>query len=711
MVFSVLAASLVGCSKEDSLGREEIQESGKESPISLSLEVEGDESDLVYSAKDRESGRALTIEPDPANPGKYRLSQNSTWTAHLMLKNKLTGHVGYVSYEFDYVDRNPVNNKIHLKYRTKSATIKMLGNAGSWTAPTDASVRAGQWYVAAIVGGGKLLNNTIQFGRHTTFTDSPYVYDPSTTGTDVEQVEAPLVGQWKQLELRGGSYTTADPLELKPQGVILKINAKNNTGQNITHPYVAGAIVSSNAGLLMYESSDISKGVYTEVSFDFGVGTSGLSSVGYRRAGSWTSAQLVLRHAPANAGATSSQYVWVGLDSQKTTHSFEVWSTGYHVYSAKGYPAAKEEYVYDSSLPGTKKLSDGKRAEVSLVIEKAPRMPIEYVSDYNLAGGYLPLYNVPNGNSVMYNLGANHVGNAGPLRAERADEAHGRLDYGYYSGYFAQGVSDPKYNPSGAVNLSEEVASLGAYRLPSIEDWYGVVPKGVFTELGKSNETINDTFGTYATSYSATGKQFLFRTASSGRRLWTDPVADPNNPEATVVYGFYLTKPVSGQGMHQIKFEGTDSYGGIRPNTNYKLLLDNGLTMAYRIRTVGNYSANTPETDVDNHVVIEATYLGEEVEGLSLADISNESWWQGRQIVKRVFNMSGAVHTTTFGFRLYQPAIVVKYWAVSPPGGIIPTGQYKNNWTSEINPINAFGNRGSANYDYFLQIRLFNKFF
>lgn len=579
----LLALGISSCSKDVDSPKaiESNQEQSYE--FNLSLEGDGDETDLAQTARSIEGARALKLEADPSAPGKYRIAEGSGWNAHVFVKNKNNGRLGYVEYQFAFAGRSG-SRKVLIKNVTSAVTLTMLDGGA---APTLSEVQAGHWLVSGILGGGTRSGATITFDSSNRLNLSP------------DQVEAPLVSDWKVLQATSNGNTYYASFTMKPQGVIAQVGLTNNTGIDKTAPFYAGWLISDGGNLYSKATYDFSTASVTSIpKYSVNTASENLFSG-------------VLKHPAMQAGEKKNHFVWFALDPNATSYKFEVQPTGYYIYKGKTYPGRKEQLKYDSSTaPADQRIADGKRINLTLIMDKPAQQPVELVSNYVLAGGSTQWH--PQSSPTPETVSP---GMYGALRAEPTTSDNNRV--GEYASH---------YYPGSPINVEFPASSLSStYRLPDIYDYLGLFPHVV--NFIESNE--NMTYDLFRFIYPGMGFAGLF----DGKMEMSQPIPDPDpsNPDGVVVYSIRF-KPTN------TPTNGDDYWSGGRMIG----LLDNSHLSAYRIRRIGKLSAThdwrNPYTDpLRDRIVVDVVHLGDARANTTLAEISDPAWWAANasQIIHR----------------------------------------------------------------------------
>ncbi|MGR4837327.1 BACON domain-containing protein [Bacteroides sp. 260] len=253
---------------------------------------------------------------------------------------------------------------------------------------------------------------------------------------------------------------------------------------------------------------------------------------------------------------------------------------------------------------GSFKLKAG-NAEMAIYV-KLGKLPLEYVAEFNLAGG--SQYGAkPNTPSL--------VTSAQTDAALRFANSHNNDQSGYYNWYVCKGEVYTYYNPGGKNLFSDPFFTTGAgkgYHLPSRQEL-----TGVFSYTGQAN-------------YSS----------SPGIVVTVNEACQFGNIKKTFGADYY-----SGNGTcYALRFkQGTGAPTGDTNSslTNFPLATDNSMLCAYRYRCVGSLGGgNTDRLEID------CVHLGSSFTG-DIHTISNDSWWSSQpsaNIVTRIFPAAGYIY-------------------------------------------------------------------
>ncbi|MEY8686080.1 fimbrial protein [Bacteroides sp. AN502(2024)] len=302
-------------------------------------------------------------------------------------------------------------------------------------------------------------------------------------------------------------------------------------------------------------------------------------------------------------------------------------------------------------------------------VEQIWKLPLEYVAEYNLAGGF-----------QYYGSSFNSSFPAGatPTTAQtdnvlRWATSHANDQSGYYNWYVLKGITEGTYNPSGKNLFDDSFFTTGAgkgYHLPSRWELAGVFSYDGQIRFNTSafippiNEAIE--FGgikkTYLNAYNCMGTNVCYC-------LRFQP--GTGNPSG----GFLLS--------------------------DFPKATDNSMLCAYRYTREGTF-AN--DNNLTAQLKVDCVYLGEAGASISVSDISNDTWWNDHasETVTRTFPAAGyisaAMHSSgSLGNRGDNGY----YWSGTKSGGSIAwNANFNSNYASAYNsyytgywfPVRLFAN-------------------
>ncbi len=302
------------------------------------------------------------------------------------------------------------------------------------------------------------------------------------------------------------------------------------------------------------------------------------------------------------------------------------------------------DYVPSATSGGRPKM--GKVYHLSANANRNLVIPIQYVAEYNLAGGAgvtYPVTNVspaPDGSQGELRFSNRHpsdpTGALNPI-PHRNDQS------GYYTKYYITATMHGAYNPSG-VNLLDLTAVdtdgvprvLGTkYRVPEADDMWGVFSAYTLVWFFlATNETASNTSDMMKVG-EGTGATTLLEHYNSE---YSNGIVHTGTNEANdaVVYAIRFGKREDCQSLTSTLPLSITRY--------YTAAPDDAMKCAYRFTRKGGANSWTMDnSSLETGVVIDVVYLGNELTKTTLADISDPSWWStpGRQVLSRTFPATG----------------------------------------------------------------------
>lgn len=259
-------------------------------------------------------------------------------------------------------------------------------------------------------------------------------------------------------------------------------------------------------------------------------------------------------------------------------------------------------------------------------------LPIEYVTDYNLAGGPGLTYKTRNVTQP--------IGVKGLLRFSNYDDNGSPLADGHMndaSGY---------YNWKKLTDLQKAIdITFGQdkYYIPTLEQWWGIWAANG-TVHWESNIPHSDKVEPMSVGF-----------GPESRKAYLSDYSEDFYPRGNT--------ETSDAVVYAIRFKArTNNCTLVRKNTLYEdseikslyypSALDNSMKCAYRFRRVGGTNVWT-SGNLKSRIVIDVVYLGDESSPTDLATISNDEWWSGKQVISKTFPIPGyisnASSTNPFG--------------------------------------------------------------
>lgn len=236
------------------------------------------------------------------------------------------------------------------------------------------------------------------------------------------------------------------------------------------------------------------------------------------------------------------------------------------------------------------------RAKMEIVLVQRGKIPIEYVTEYNLAGG--PSIK-PNGIPITT------PGLQGPLRFAGS---HDNNQSGYYS---LANFPNAGYIDLNTATLPDGTVLGSKYHMPTIEEWTGI------------------------TGYSHTG----FYNTPLSNQTYSEAVTS-GNVQKTYTTDFQTP----GNGIaYALRFKSAT----VQSKVGYPPATDNNMLCAYRYERVGTMSAD----NLTDHLIVSVVYLGPNSTE-TITSISNENWWKARssRTISRIFPACGAAQVNPYNY-------------------------------------------------------------
>lgn len=519
-----------------------------------------------------------------------------------------------------------------------------------------------EWFVSGVIGG-TLEGTKVKFDAPTRTLKGLTDGQIRSEGTDMGNLDIPYAFGWTKLSLHtleGNSFKVADasPAVFQPRGAFIGYKLGNNQSNNYTFSATGFTVTSDAFG---------DKG-----SFDLnGTPTSGKLPV-------WTESDPIstmnytLDIQPSsypsdpNKVSDLTYYAWVmptraAESGTIVTASNRIMLKGqsskYDADQSKDYTKTYfTDYLVPTATKG--KVSHGRVHRMTARATERVALPIEYVTEYNLAGGGLIQSMTIAGLSNQQPEGikgdlrfSNHLSN-GSVNPN----PHNNDQSGYYNWYELTGTQNSQYNPT-SKSLQNEVNSKwpNRYFAPEIDHWIAVWSSVYHLWSSTDGSTNNEE--AFQLGY---GHQFYSYGQSNYSKVFTDD--DP------VFYGIRF-EPTSRRTPKAIsRFWKNDTN---EPRI-YLPLTDNTLRCAYRYSRVGVWDEST--ASLTSHLKIDVVYLGEAT--ATLATISDGSWWTTKEgegkVISRIYPAAGWYYTENILRDRGSRSVFWSTSAESPQHGLYP---------------------------------------
>ncbi len=325
------AWATVACSGDNGLTPVE-ENISQNKPVSYTLKLSGG------IASDAE--RALSFDISQANPA---ILETSDWTTHVFFRKEGATFVGYAKIEWEFTGRDS-NGKIRLQQR--NLTFDLENTNG------DLPSAGETWYIAGIAGGGKL---------NSAKTAVDFTYDETLDGALAQnQVRVPLTFAWTKLNIVENAADEAF-VNFKPQGTLLHVYANNKT------TVAMGSYLNLTSNVL-----DRAGG------YDFATANTSVSE-GTMPTWTFTNAERTASLRVPMSGAADAKMQGLVWGMPRSGVSSPVTTIGntpidYKVYNVGTTTAFTSAATFRS----------GRAYQVSVDVYR-PKLPIEYVAEYNMA--------------------------------------------------------------------------------------------------------------------------------------------------------------------------------------------------------------------------------------------------------------------------------------------------------------------------------------
>lgn len=482
-----------------------------------------------------------------------------------------------------------------------------------------------KWYVAGMLAPGGTLSglSTLRFEG----TRALYGIDPNAGVPEEFSLKVPYWFGWTEvtIETRLGkdgnnSYREAfvydaQNVRFKPLGTLIAYKLGNKLSAGAYSFTPSGFVVSSNAWADQGEfnlNPDIPS-TNPQNALPAWSTSSGQVSMNYTFASGYTVPTIA-----HNATDSKVYYAWVMPTTVPTPPAVYA-RIKVNGTSSRPESSTYKDYTrvyYTDYIPTGNRPKMGKIQSLRFNATRRLALPIEYITDYNLAGGGLlsSITNVPS---------AQQASLQGALRFSTS---HRNDESGYYNWYEVAGVYHDTYNPT-TRNLGNVVNSTwpDTYFIPDIDHCWGIW--GYFNVLRWDNQTESLDKQEYFQLGYGSGVDF-FHTLSDYSRGFTDPLGGTDVDNNAVIYAIRFRAVTLGESISR-----SDVVANA-PDRVYYPLVDNSLKCAYRFTRVGGktlWTGSIDNSSLDNVFRIDVVYLGEadfkEAGKTELETISNQDWW------------------------------------------------------------------------------------
>lgn len=519
-----------------------------------------------------------------------------------------------------------------LKWRYDAKKKKLVLKPNSHNIPIEHfnNDNSRKWYISGLIGGA--LNGTqVEFmgtrvvkgvdgnvGDALASMEVPYAFGwteltitqkvKEENSTSYRYVLSPSSPQVKfqplgsLLAVKLGTAQKAGPYTFTPRGFTISSNAWGDQGTfNLDT-----AIPSSAPQLTLPTWAEAACGIGMYYTFASGEEP---GAIAHNQISDKTYYVWVMPHTNLPSTATVVRVMMQGVSSRPETETYKDYTNTWFT-----------DYAPKASTGG--RVTHGKVHLLTARVSHRLSMPIEHVTEYNLAGGTGLTYMISDKPSEQPD---------GVLGDLRFATSHRNDQSGYYNWYKVLGRHHNIYNPDSR-NLQTEidrVFGVNKYYIPTAEEWIGVYPTQISWGEG------DDVFGFSEFMSVGSGSDKFKQIYLSS---YLDSLADP--------YVGYSIRFMS----HVARSCDVTYYSSWGRSDPYPAALDNSMKCAYRFRYIGTrdtWDRNNSKQNLDNQIIIDVVYLGEEASPTELSTISNDDWWADRlsekRVITRTFPAAGRV--------------------------------------------------------------------
>lgn len=624
--FLFLTFVVAACSKEAPKAEDEPTQSAS---VGLSLSVPVDEDSFKafeFQLKNNAKGQLI---PMPQLADKQKV------LVHTVVKSD-GGVVAVKTVKWTY-DAN-----------TKTLNLKAGDEGNDFPLPDFNNEGGKKWYVTGMIGGELLsADNTV------VLTQKRDLKPVANLNDDLGSYDVPYAFPWTLLELNvngpkeGNSIKYAHiparaRVSFRPMGAFIKLQVGNKQFDSTNPAFTLKSIkVSSNdfgdQGKFLLNTAAVAGKMPEWKSESCG------STAIYNLLGG----NPTIAH-----GATMDKYyyAWVmprNKDIVRTTVITQGETTG-----AKSVTNA---FFTDYKSKGVN-VKDGRVHLLTANVVSPVYLPIEYVAEYNLAGG--PSAIEPLGGTTTMDYTTAHLG---PLRfsnlqangqPEPNPHANNRSAHYPWGSVTVRNPSDD-LRPQNLMDVDGSTIRLSdKYRIPELDDWWGVMPAPTSGVRNLANIGFNwdgtDNIGQFP---NPNAKNIPLRTKCAEHMKVGDPasgviLAQNYSSEYSLPH-YKNTSSADGDAiLYALRFMKQENCEDIEhrifiedPVRFYASAQDNTLACAYRFHRVGSHDTWEDRESMSHQLVVEVVYLGESVRTTPLTTISNEAWWATKRSEGKVYKM------------------------------------------------------------------------
>lgn len=644
----LLTLTLVAsCSKDTSRTEEPGSlDQGKAASISLAMSVSVDDESfraLEYSLQPNAKGQLV---PMPMFTDKQKVD------VHTMIKSN-TGAIAAKTVKWTY--------------SADTKTLRLLpgdeGNAFPLTNFNNENSR--KWYVTGMIGG------TLGADHSVVVTPTRDLKAAANLNDELGSYDVPYAFAWTELEIHtsgekeGNSYKEASVTPLvtfKPQGAFVKFQLGNKQEDNTNPSFTLKSFtVSSNnfgdQGKFDMNTTPNPGGMPKWSAADCG------TTMLYTIQGTSPS----ITH---GAKMDKYYYAWVMPEHRNIVRTSVV------IRGESTGETSITKSFFSDYVTKDKNLTSGLVHLLSANVSKPVYLPIEYITEYNLAGGGSSVAVSP---IISSGDASDYIGHTGQLRfanlkadgqPEPNPHANNRSSHYMWTSVSAGANPDQALRNLTMLDVDgQSILLKDKYRIPQLDDWWGIFPSATTAEVNLQNIGISMVPG--MSQRLKTPEHMKVGDATEGNLFAQNYTSEYTparsiNTNDVVVYALRFMKQEECASIEkEIYLEDKLRF--------YPPASDNTMACAYRFQRVGSRNTWEDKQSMNHHLIIEVVYLGEEVVSTSLETIENEAWWNtkrsGGKVYKLIFpavrSLSGSNYLV--GKASASNLIEYYYWSTLTP--------------------------------------------
>lgn len=635
LLFGLAGGLLASCAQDSKEPNSSAELSAERVSFSLRAEVSVEDEGLRAIDHKLGANSNSQIVPMPQFVDKQEVE------VHTILKSS-TGTTAAKTLKWRY---NATKKKLILNQDTHDIEVEGFNNDNST-----------KWYISGLIGG--VLN-----GTQVEFMGTRVVKGvDGNAGDALGSMEVPYAFGWTELTIDTSSpkdsnnshkyaeVPTSKDVKFRPMGSMLAVKLGNNQSAG-TYTFTPKGFMLTSSAWGDQGSFEMNTAIpatnphtalptWTEGScaghmyYTFATGEEP-GAIAHNQTTAKTYYVWVMPHKTVPTGAADVRVIFKGTSSRPETATYKDYTnTWFTDYKTEG-----------KSTQG--KVTQGRVHALTAKVSHRVALPIEYVTEYNLAGGNGLTHTVADGTTNGY-LGSTALGGnqpAGVTGALRFATSHSNDQSGYYNGYKVLGLSNATYNPS-TLSLQTQVHDTfgdDRYYIPRLDQWWGILPLALSW-----------------TASAGTNKPEAMRVGSSTDEFMQSYLSDfsapftTNNTTSNVTVYAIRFKDRTPSSCRPLVYPGWEYNPVTQTNKSlvYPAALDNSMKCAYRFTRVGGNTSwgLANNQNLSNQLIVDVVYLGEEATPTELATVSDESWWSTKRgegkVISKTFPAAGSINSS-----------------------------------------------------------------